>query len=255
MSRLVRTLAQEVATTFRRPGRLKAIFVPSRIGRYTRFLLLQWRAGGDWKADKGGTASKSFVSYQEYLDVQKSKLEYLDLSAHEAKFRRVLGERLSQMDHEFHGARVLCLGARLGAEVAAFRDRGAFAVGVDLNPGEENPWVLHGDFHALAYPDGVVDFLYTNSLDHSFDLPKVIAEVLRVLSDGGRFIVEADPGVEDEKGVTPDLWASYQWPTIDALASEICKLGFVLDSRQNFGYPRDGTCLVFAKSSVEQRSP
>jgi hypothetical protein len=40
------------------------------------------------------------------------------------------------------GARVLCIGARLGGEVRAFKSLGALAVGIDLNPGGYNMDVI-----------------------------------------------------------------------------------------------------------------
>jgi len=218
---------------------------PARVSRYLRFQRLRWLAKGGWSDGQGGTASKSFSSYEDYIRLQQSKLEYLDLTAHEGRFRKVLAERMAHLGLVPRGARVLCLGARLGAEVAAFRDIGAFALGVDLNPGRENPWVMFGDFHRLEFPDAVVDVVYSNSLDHSFDLTRVLAEVGRLLTETGLLIIEADPGIEDNTGIAPDLWASFQWPTVSALADRIADHGFELITRSNFEYPRAGTCLVF----------
>jgi len=238
---------REIRETLERPSRLLAVFSLTRIGRYIRFQRLRFLAGGEWSDHGGGVASKGFSSYEDYVRVQQSKLQYLDLSAHEGRFRKVLAQRLAASALVSRGARVLCLGARLGAEVAAFRDVGTFAVGVDLNPGKDNPWVMFGDFHNLEYPDAIVDIVYSNSLDHSFDLARVLAEVRRLLTDFGHLIVEADPGVEESSGVAPDLWAAFQWPTVTALADRIRACGFELVERSNFDYPRGGTCLVFQK--------
>lgn len=76
------------------------------------------------------------------------------------------------------GARALCLGARLGCEVAVLRDMGYDAIGVDLVPNP--PLVIEGDFHALPFAPQSFDFVFSNSLDHIFDLDKWAAEVLRV---------------------------------------------------------------------------
>ena len=46
---------------------------------------------------------------------------------------------------------VLCLAARIGTEVKAFLDLGCFAIGIDLNPGTDNRYVVHGDFHDLQF--------------------------------------------------------------------------------------------------------
>jgi hypothetical protein len=49
----------------------------------------------------------------------------------------------------------------------------AFSVGIDLNPGPRNGYVLHGDFHNIIFADASIDAVYTNALDHSFDLQEL----------------------------------------------------------------------------------
>jgi SAM-dependent methyltransferase len=185
-------------------------------------------------------------SYEDYIRLQQSKLQYLDLASHEARFRKALGERMQASGLVSAGTRVLCLGARLGAEVAAFRDLGAFAVGVDLNPGTDNPWVLYGDFHDLEYPDACLDLIYSNSLDHCLEPGKVLAEVRRLVRTDGHFLVEADPGEQDPNGAEPDMWATFQWKTVESLRELVEGRGFLLVSRAGFDYPRSGTALLFA---------
>ena len=124
---------------------------------------------------------RQFASYEDYVDVQRSKLGFVDLENHEPRFREALANRIAASRFVSKGACVLCLGARLGGEVRAFLDCGCFAVGIDLNPGDNNSVVLHGDFHQLVFPDQSVDVVFTNSLDHCFDLNQVCREVLRVL--------------------------------------------------------------------------
>lgn len=244
-------LIDEIRQAVRRPQRMLALFSPTRVARFLKFQRLRWIARGDWQAGGNGVAGRQFTSYDDYIRLQQSKLEYLELRGHESKFRSILTQRMAALAIVPPRARVLCLGARLGAEVAAFRDLGAFAVGVDLNPGRDNPWVMFGDFHRLEFSAGSVDLVYSNSLDHSFDIARVVTEVRRVLSVDGRFVVEADPGVNDLNGVEPDLWASFRWPTVTALAERIGECGFELVSRTNFEYPRGGTCLVFRPLGTE----
>ena len=55
------------------------------------------------------------------------------------------------------GCSVLCLGARLGGEVRAFTAMGALSIGIDLNPGPNNAYVLPGDFHHLQFAQSVFD--------------------------------------------------------------------------------------------------
>lgn len=242
---MIDLLIHELRQTILRPRRLLSLLSPARVSRYLKFQRLRWIARSGWQARANGVATRRFSSYEDYVELQQSKLDYLDLRAHESKFRSVLGNRMQALGVLPERARVLCLGARLGAEVAAFRDLGAFAIGVDLNPGRDNPWVVYGDFHQLQFPDHSVDLVYSNSLDHSFDIERVVAEVRRVLASEGRFVVEADPGVDDPNGVAPDLWATFQWPTVSALSDRITGRGFELISSSNFQYPRGGTCLVF----------
>ena len=98
-----------------------------------------------------GLVRRGPEGYDEYLEYQVQKLE-IDLDAmpyYEPRYRAWLRERLRVPEIVRPGTSVLCLGARLGAEVQAFIDLGCFAVGLDLNPGEDNRFVVHGDFHKL----------------------------------------------------------------------------------------------------------
>src|SRR5687768_15590252 len=129
---VVQLIATEVRETVRRPSRLLKVFRVSRLLEYVRFQRLRLLSTNTWSKDGSGVATRAMGSYEGYLELQKSKLRYIDLSRHERRFRDVLRDRLRERGDIRHGARVLCLGARLGAEVAAFRDLGCFAIGVDL---------------------------------------------------------------------------------------------------------------------------
>lgn len=109
------------------------------------------------------------------------------------RFRR----RFELIDGMPARASVVCLAARRGEEVEALIGLGYFAVGIDLNPGAENPYVVTGDFHALQFADASVDCVYTNSLDHAFDLPQILSEVRRVLKPRGLFVVDIVYGHEE----------------------------------------------------------
>src|SRR3989304_7073077 len=75
--------------------------------------------------------------------------------------------------------KVICLGARMGEEVQAFKDLGYDAIGIDLVPNE--PLVIHGDFNNLQYANDSVDIVYTNAIDHCWDMGKFTDEMKRVL--------------------------------------------------------------------------
>lgn len=246
-------LRREWASTLNRPSRLFNIFRPARLGSYLKFQKLRMLSRESWSSRNGGLATREVDSYDDYLALQRSKLQYLDLGQHEVRFRSALRERLSRTGVVNASARVLCLGARLGAEVAAFRDAGCFAFGIDLNPGADNPWVLYGDFHHLAYPDSCVDIVYTNSLDHCLEPVRVLREIHRILTAQGSLIIEADPGVRDQDGIAPDMWATFQWESVAALKREVSKQGFSLVAESGFEYPRHGTMLVFRTEIGDSR--
>ena len=86
-------------------------------------------------------------------------------------------------EHAPPGSRILCLGARYGEEVEAFRQLGFDATGVDLVPCP--PLVIEADFHNLPFADGSFDAVFTNSLDHALVLSCVLAEIRRVLRRPG----------------------------------------------------------------------
>eukprot|EP00873_Tetraselmis_striata_P042295 jgi/Tetstr1/462559/TSEL_007547.t1 len=148
----------------------------------------------------GDLAVTKYKSYDEYVAHQKSKLN--------AKFHKIKTiDAVQRQGYSvyfrklgcFDKSSVLCLGARLGGEVAAFDDAGALAIGIDLNPGPENKYVLTGDFHNLQFGDGRFDFVFMNVLDHAFDLMALRREICRVLRPSGRFVVDWLPGGNDNK--------------------------------------------------------
>src|SRR5262245_39874242 len=186
---LIGTEARKLAQT---PGRWKELLRPRRWRQFFDVALFYLQTGNRWQADSpdGRLERRVYPNYEDYLRRQQSKLACLDLASYEADYQRLLGERMAGVGGLKKDAAVLCLGARLGAEVRAFHDRGCFAVGLDLNPGKHNPYVLHGDFHQIQFPAGSVDVIFTNSLDHVFAADRFIAEIRRVLKPDGQLILE-----------------------------------------------------------------
>lgn len=135
---------------------------------------------------------RKYDSYEQYLEHQKAKHDLLKEGLKEvSKSReRDIYERIRLFQSSLPKGRVLCLGARLGEEVKAFRKMGFPAIGIDLNPGENNKYVEYGDFHNLQFPDGSFKVVYTNCLDHAMDLSKVISEVYRVLKMYGVVLLD-----------------------------------------------------------------
>ncbi len=150
---------------------------------------------------------RSYKNYNEYLKHQGNKLtigvrkkikkfmpEYIDSSIHSFE------KRINKFKTMIGKGKVLCLGARTGAEVVAFRNLGfPDTMGIDINPGKDNPYVIKGDFHNMQFRDNNFDIIYTNCIDHAWDLKKFNEEVNRVLVPNGRLVLEIDHTVNKSK--------------------------------------------------------
>jgi SAM-dependent methyltransferase len=195
---------------------------------------------------------RAYASYDEYLSHQTAKLEGISDRLEEteeqdfAEFTRRFASCAA-----LQGVRsVLCLGARSGTEVRALHGLGHFAVGIDLNPGEKNAYVLPGDFHAIVFPDDSLDAIYTNALDHVFSLERVLGEVQRLLRPGGPFIADLVQGYEE--GFIPGEFESVHWRDRQSFITRVAQLGrFEVEETRELGRHRRDlwTQVVFRKSS------
>jgi hypothetical protein len=238
---------------FRHPSRLLKIFDPRARRRFWNFLKARMflaKMPNAWSDSLGKEAfqRREYNCYEEYVAHQRLKGSYINLGEYDNRFRTALAERVGAMDAVAPGSVVLCLAARIGSEVKAFHDAGCFAVGIDLNPGDNNRYVLTGDFHDLQFPQDSVDVVYTNSLDHAFDIQRIIGEVQRVLKPGGHFIVEAVEGTD--AGVMPQAFESFSWKAIDDLKSLFETAGLSLVDQQKFAEPWSGVQLLLQHAPV-----
>ena len=227
-------------------GKERSFVLPRFIARLKRSLRkrhLLDRFGQHWKPDESGFQKRQYDSYEAYLEHQKAKLETHDFGNYDTEFRQALRERLAATDFAWRGRTVLCLGARIGTEVKAFLDLGCFAVGIDLNPGEANRYVLAGDFHDLQFAPNSVDVVYTNSLDHLFDGNRLAKEVTRILKPDGVFIVEAVNG--SAKGVAPGFFESFFWGETSDLVRMFEESGFTSTRRAAIRFPWPGEAIWF----------
>jgi SAM-dependent methyltransferase len=205
------------------------------------------RMNSAWRRD-GDFSVRTYKSYEHYRRHQASKLSGIstrDLSNYDVTFRRDLGDRLQRLPWIRPGLSVLCLAARIGTECKAFIDRGCFAVGIDLNPGTENNYVVQGDFHHLQYADSSVDCVYTNSLDHAFDLQRIVQEVERVLKPRGVFIAEIVEGAGDATQRMPGPFEALWWEKLESVADRIAACGFEVEHREPFQKPWSGEQFVY----------
>ncbi|HXF94297.1 MAG TPA: class I SAM-dependent methyltransferase [Nitrospiraceae bacterium] len=226
--------------------RMLGIGEPAGVGAVARRAPGGGAPAPEWRRDRAGLQRRGYANYQQYVEHQAAKLGHIDLREYEIRYHRTLIERLRNSTVVRPGASVLCLAARLGTECRAFLDLGCFAVGVDLNPGSANRYVVHGDFHDLQFPDNCVDIAFTNSLDHAYDIASVVREVRRVLKKDGWFIAEVVRGWKDEGGRGPGEYESLWWESNEDVFGLIVREGFSLFSRKEFEYPWRGDAAIFS---------
>ena len=179
----------------------------------------------DWRGEK--LKQRTYKNYAEYKEHQSEafRKKYAPIMA---RFDKDTERFKSNFEDVWlltkDPLRCLCIGARSGAEVKALIDLGHNAIGIDLEPGVDNPYVKAGDMHNLKFEDKSFDVVYSNVFDHVYDLEKALSEVKRVLKNNGHFILEAVDGYE-EGGWPGDHEAAY-WPTTDAFFNVVKSHGF-----------------------------
>ena len=179
---------------------------------------------------------KDYANYEDYLKDQVAKANLREDYIRQ-KSDRKHGEFLARFD-KFNDflevkSRILCLGARFGEEVRAFRDFGHDAVGVDLFA-DETDLVIKGDWNDLPFDKGIFHCIYTNSIDHSFNLNDEIKEICRVLSPNGIVIIDLNiqhchaAGDEriQEKLSNPDRYEAVLWNNDTDVINPFFEAGF-----------------------------
>jgi hypothetical protein len=146
------------------------------------------------KSDAGAElVYRDYGSYAEYVEHQKSKFfEILKINGGfdtktTIKYRLQFLESFRDL-HKYlpASARILCAGARQGTEVEVLRELGfSESFGIDLNPGPENPLVRVGDFLKIDEADSSLDLIYSNAVDHAFNLDDFFLEHVRVIKPEG----------------------------------------------------------------------
>ncbi|KAG8046369.1 hypothetical protein GUJ93_ZPchr0008g13626 [Zizania palustris] len=133
-----------------------------------------------------------FRSYEDYLRHQLNKT--LDPRLRKVWATRDWHRKVDAFARAFAGlrddgllsnsSRALCVGARLGQEVAALRLVGVRdAVGIDLAPAP--PLVVKGDFHEQPFSNDTFDLEFSNVFDHALYPDRFVAEIERTLRPGG----------------------------------------------------------------------
>ncbi|KAF9593116.1 hypothetical protein IFM89_020326 [Coptis chinensis] len=140
-------------------------------------------------------------------------------------------------------SKALCIGARVGQEVAALRGIGVVdSVGIDLVP--YPPLVIKGDFHSQPFDNETFDFEFSNVFDHALFPVKFVAEIERTLKPGGVCVLHVAISRRSDKYSANDLFSLK--PLI-----EMFKVSEVVHVRKVDGFGLD-TEVVFRKKNVQQ---
>ncbi|MFN8224334.1 MAG: class I SAM-dependent methyltransferase [Gaiellales bacterium] len=164
--------------------------LPRRVaGRARRKLVAgrEWLATRGYRRQLGSLAAGKSLEYREYLETQLARSVGRRANDPGVGQRILVGAALAAAAP---GASVLCVGCRNGLELDAFRDGGLGDVrGIDIF--SQRPDIEVMDMHAMTFPDATFDVVYSShSLEHSHDLARVAAELVRVAKPGAVLAVE-----------------------------------------------------------------
>ena len=145
-------------------------------------------------------SNRKYKNYEKYLKHQSKKFD-IGFSKKIKKFMpehfpnavRSFEKRTNGFKNYIKQGKILCLGARTGAEVIAFRNLGFLdTIGIDINPGKDNEYVIKGDFHNMKFENNLFNTVYSNCIDHAWDLRKLSKEIYRVSKEKAILILEID---------------------------------------------------------------
>ena len=173
---------------------------------------------GGWQTNQDSSIIyRDYADYDEYLTHQKTKWDEI-LKVKGGFEKKVILDYRIRFFSRFRflsrllkpDATILCLGARQGTEVEVLRDIGfPNAYGIDLNPGSDNHFVRKGDFMHLEEADQSLDLIYSNCVDHAFDLDGFFREQARKLKKNGLALYDLPLG--DGKSVMGGPFESVSW--------------------------------------------
>lgn len=179
---------------------------------------------------------KGYKTYEEYAEdqVAKPKLREAYIRLKSGRKHREFLERFAKFTDFLEAkSRILCLGARFGEEVRAFRDLDYQAVGLDLFA-DETDLVIKGDWNAMPFGNGLFHCVYTNSIDHCFNLDTEVEEICRVLSPTGFVIIDlniqhchaaGDDRIQ-EKLASPERYEAMLWNDDNDVIGPFLEAGF-----------------------------
>jgi SAM-dependent methyltransferase len=175
-----------------------------------------------WSTEtQGAIRYRQYDNYEEYITHQQQKFDEMLKLSGGFNLHKIVGFRKRFYSRFKHlkpllppSATIICAGARQGTEVEVLWDLGfKNAYGIDLNPGPNNPYVRKGDFMHMDAPTSSVDLLYTNCVDHAFNLEDFFAEHARVIKPDGYVLY--DISLQAESGAGP--FEAVAWETDEDL--------------------------------------
>ena len=191
-----------------------------------------------------------FENYDQYKKHQAAKFKLIIGKGHGWKRLEILEYRLRFWRRFRHLKRhcpisslILCLGARQGTEVEVLRELGYDnAIGIDLEPGPDNSLVTKGDFNDLPYEDETVDAVYSNCIDHVFDIDMFLSEQFRVLGPGGLMLLDF---ARNNRAEAPgSQFESFFWNDSEDIRAHVSRrFPTVLDERRD----KNWHWVLFAK--------
>ncbi|CAI9753997.1 unnamed protein product [Fraxinus pennsylvanica] len=148
-------------------------------------------------------------------------------------------DSLKQRKLLFNESKALCIGARVGQEVAALKRVGVNdSVGIDLVP--YPPLVMKGDFHHQPFDNETFDFEFSNVFDHALYPKKFVGEIERTLKPNGICVLHVTLSRRADKYSANDLY------NVKSLI-ELFKQSEVVKVRSVDGFGLD-TEVVFRKN-------
>ncbi|GAB2269733.1 hypothetical protein Dimus_004654 [Dionaea muscipula] len=193
-----------------------------------------------------------YTNYSAYIEhqlnkTQNSKLRRIWTTRDWDRKVRVFAEFFNSLKRSnllSNASKSLCIGARVGQEVAALRQIGvADSVGIDLVP--YPPLVLKGDFHSQPFDDETFDFEFSNVFDHALYPQKFVGEIERTLKPGGVCVLHVSLNKVTDKYSANDLYSV-------APLVELFKRSKVLHVKSIDGFGLD-TEVVFLKESTNSK--
>ena len=105
----------------------------------------------------------------------------------------------------------------------ALRNLNYDAIGIDIFVTKNNKYVHYGEFEKIPYENKTFDAIYTNSVDHIFNVKKTVNEIDRVLKKGGYLLINLMKGIEEGHDMA-GTFESLVWKKRSDILSKIVEI-------------------------------